>query len=88
MCDYDSSRQAGAITPAMIEAGVAELNSHFSDDFRVLADEEIVRRLFLAMIAARQQPQRATSCSVVRTNGLKDCGLEIFVFRTRRTILP
>lgn len=41
-------------TPKMIAAGVCELNSHSSDDFRVLADEEIVERVWREMWRCRR----------------------------------
>jgi len=51
-----SKRQAGArkqmnhdATPEMIEAGVAVLNAHASDEYRILSDEDIVRMIYDTM---------------------------------------
>jgi hypothetical protein len=57
--DESSGIGAPEITAEMIEAGVAILNRHTSDEFRVLPDEEIVRRLWLGMEGRRALASRS-----------------------------
>ena len=45
------------ITPEMIEAGVGELVRHISDAQRILPDEKIVSRVFVAMSTAPQNQE-------------------------------
>jgi len=48
----------GFPTSDMIVAGVAELNRHTSDEFRVLADDQIVALVWKAMEGRRAAAKR------------------------------
>lgn len=47
------------LTRATIEAGVAVLNRHTSDEFRILPEDEIIRRILLAAMEAQDVDRRA-----------------------------
>ena len=49
MTQQASAQDEIEITPEMLEAGVMALNSHTSDEYRVLPDEEIVEEIFNQM---------------------------------------